>query len=297
MHLVFVIATKDRPDDLRKALRSLAEQSYRPDGVIIVDGSEQPVEAVACEFAGQLQLTYTHHQPPSAAAQRNVGIRMIPGATRLVGFIDDDATLEPSALERMVRFWEQAAPDIGGCAFNLVNHPPRQSSLFKRGRLAELLGLYSVKPGVVMPSGWQTMIGTVRENLFTDWLPSTAVTWRTDVLGGTHFDEFFSGYSYLEDLDFSFNVRRRWRLAVLAAAGYRHNPSLVRHSGGFRFGRREIVNRLYFVRKHGLSVRRCRLAIAGRFAMTLGHAVRHLDGDALLRAAGNVAELKAAMVS
>jgi len=297
MNLVFVIPTKDRPGELRKALRSLAVQSYRPDGVIVVDSSNRPVKAVVSEFAGKLQLRYIHHEPPSASAQRNAGVRMLPPEARLVGFIDDDATLEPFALERMMAFLDSAAPDIGGCAFNLVNHPPLRASLFKRIRMAEVLGLYSARPGVVMPSSWQTMIGTLRENLFTDWLPSGAAVWRTEVFQTAHFDEFFSGYSYLEDLDFSFNVRRRWRLAVVAGAGYRHNPSPVRHLDGFNFGRREIQNRLYFVRKHGQSVARCRLAIAGRLGITLCEAVRHLDGVSFRRAAGNVAELKAAIVS
>jgi glycosyltransferase involved in cell wall biosynthesis len=294
MDIVFVIATKDRPDDLRKVLRSLAEQPGRPPGVIIVDGGSHPVRPVVAEFASQLRLTYIHHAPPSAAAQRNAGIRALPSEARLIGFIDDDAALEPFALERMMTFWENAAPDIGGCAFNLVNHPPVRGGLLKRSRVAEILGLYSAKPGVVMPSGWQTMIGTVRENIFVDWLPSTAVVWRAEVLESARFDEFFIGYSYLEDLDLSFTVRRTWRLAVLAEAGYTHNPSSVRHMDGFSFGRREILNRLHFVRKHGLSVPRCCLAIAGRFGMTLGHAARHLDGDSLRRAAGNLSVLKAA---
>ena len=101
-----------------------------------------------------------------------------PRKSRLVGFFDDDATLEPFAVERMMAFWREASPDIGGCAFNLVNPPRLRASLFKQSWIAEMLGLYSARSGAVMPSGWQTMIGTVRETAFVDWLPSTAVVWR-----------------------------------------------------------------------------------------------------------------------
>lgn len=296
MHIIFIVATKDRPDDLRKMLRSFAVQSVRPDGVIIVDGSDEPVEAIVAEFAAVLRLNYIRHRPPSASAQRNAGICALPPETDLAGFLDDDATLQPGALERMMAFWETAPADLGGCAFNMINHPAMQAGLLKRTRMAEILGLYSPKSGTVMPSGWQTMIGEVTQTTYVDWLPSTAVIWRAEILKTRHFDEFFTGYSYLEDLDFSFTVRRRWRLAVVADARYGHYPSPVRHSDGFRFGRTEIRNRLYFVRKHRLSVSRCWLGIAGRLGITVGNAVMHFDIDSVRRAFGNLAEIKSILI-
>jgi hypothetical protein len=223
-------------------------------------------------------------------------MRTLPPQTCLVGFLDDDATLAPSAVERMMAFWREASPDIGGCAFNLVNPPPLRATLFKHSWMAEMLGLYSARSGAVMPSGWQTMIGTVCETSFVDWLPSTAVVWRDSALQRVHFDEFFTGYSYLEDLDLSFTVRRRWRLAVLAEAGYTHNPSTARHLDSFGFGRIEILNRLHFVRKHDLSVPLCWLGIAGRLGMTLSHAARHLDSESARRACGNIAEIVTSLI-
>jgi glycosyltransferase involved in cell wall biosynthesis len=289
MQIFFIVATKDRPDDLRKMLRSLTDQSVHPNGVIIVDGSDEPVEAVVAEFAAVLPLNYIRHRPPSASAQRNAGIRALPPEADLAGFLDDDAALERGALERMMAFWETAPADLGGCAFNMINHPAMQAGLLKRTRMAEMLGLYSPKSGTVMPSGWQTMIGEVNQTTFVDWLPSGAVIWRAEILKTCHFDEFFTGYSYLEDLDFSFTIRRRWRLAAVADARYGHYPSPVRHSDGFRFGRTEVRNRLYFVRKHGLSVPRCWLGIVGRLGITVGNAVMHFDIDSVRRAFGNLA--------
>jgi GT2 family glycosyltransferase len=254
------------------------------------------VESVVTEFAVVLPLKYMQQRPPSASAQRNAGIRALPSETDLAGFLDDDAILQPGALERMMVFWEAAPADLGGCAFNMINHPAMRGGLVKRTRMAEMLGLYSPKSGAVMPSGWQTMIGEVNETTFVDWLPSGAVVWRAEILKNCHFDEFFTGYSYLEDLDFSFTVRRRWRLAVVADARYSHYPSPVRHSDSFRFGRTEIRNRLYFVRKHGLSIPRCWLGIVGRLAMTVGSAVMRFEIDAARRAFGNLAEIKSLLI-
>jgi glycosyltransferase involved in cell wall biosynthesis len=293
MQIFFIVATKDRPDDLRKMLRSLAGQSVRPDGVIIVDGSDEPVEAVVAEFAAVLPLNYIRYRPPSASAQRNAGIRALPPEADLAGFLDDDAALEPGALERMMAFWETAPADLGGAAFNMVNHPEQAHSRLKRWPLVKALGIYSGEPGQVTPSGWQTMIGEVNQTTFVDWLPSGAVIWRAEILKTCHFDEFFTGYSYLEDLDFSFTIRRCWRLAVVAKARYGHYPSPVRHVRQYGFGKSEVRNRLYFVTQHGLSYSKCWLGLVLRTGMTLCDGAVHFDRGALSRVFGNCTSMAA----
>lgn len=67
-----IVATKDRPDDLRKLLESLRRQIIRPAEIVIVDASHEPVELVVAEFP-ELTTRYLRHWPPSAAAQRNAG--------------------------------------------------------------------------------------------------------------------------------------------------------------------------------------------------------------------------------
>jgi glycosyltransferase involved in cell wall biosynthesis len=289
--ICFVIATKDRPDDLRRMLESLAAQSHLPDLVIVVDSSAAPVRTLVDQFRHLLPLQYLHHQPPSASAQRNAGIEAVPTDIDLIAFLDDDAALEPDALERMLGFWEGAPADLGGAAFNMVNHPIQAFSRLKRWRLVRALGVYSGQPGRVTPSGWQTMTGRVSENTYVDWLPSTAAVWRAGTLKTFHFDEFFTGYSYLEDLDFSYTVRRHWRLAVVADARYCHYPSQIRHSRQYGFGKTEVRNRLYLVTKHRLSYRKCWLGLVLRSLVTLYDSVVHIDRGALSRAFGNYAEM------
>ena len=71
MKIVFVTPTKDRPDDIRKMLESFSAQGRRPDQIIVVDGSGEPVEKVVHEVEG-LEVDYLRWtDKPSAAAQRN----------------------------------------------------------------------------------------------------------------------------------------------------------------------------------------------------------------------------------
>ena len=272
-------------------LESLALQSHRPDLVVIVDSSAVSVREVTTQFGDRLAITYSHHLPPTASAQRNAGIKLVPNDIELIAFLDDDATLEPDALEKMLAFWASAPADLGGAAFNMVNHPAQAMSAVKRWPLVRALGIYADQPGRVTPSGWQTMIGFVEKDLETDWLPSGAALWRSEILRSCAFDEFFDGYSYLEDLDFSYTVRQRWRLAVVAGAKYHHFPSPIRHTRQYAFGRTEVRNRLYLVTKHGLSYPRCWLGLLLRMTVTVCEAAMHPRSGAISRVAGNCAAM------
>jgi GT2 family glycosyltransferase len=288
--LSIVVATKDRPDDLRQMLNSLQNQTLPPAEIVVVDASSNPVESLLKEFRA-LPLHYLRHLPPSAAAQRNAGIQACSPNATLIGFADDDIVFEPAAFENLLRFWDSASPDTLGAAFNLLNYPLRGLSSLKHGKISQALGLYSPRPGTVSRSGWQTVLPTLTETKFVDWLPTTAVTFRKEVFNSIHFDNFYESYSYLEDLDLSYSVGRSGRLAVVAEAGFSHFPSPSGRVTSFQFGQYEVRNRLHFVRKHDLSVARCYLGLTIRLAMSLGSGCVHLNRNLLARAAGNLQEL------
>jgi len=285
-----IVATKDRPNDLRTLLKSLASQTVPPAEIVIVDASSEPVESVAIGFP-ELGVRYLRHWPPSAAAQRNAGIRACEATTTLIGFADDDTTFEPDAFENMLKFWEEAPCDVLGAAFNIRNYPDRGRAVLKNSSIVRRLGLYSPSPGSVSQSGWQTVIGEVTETQFVEWLPSGASIFRRDVFSHNLFDDTFEKYSYLEDLDLSYTISRSGRLAVVADAGFSHFPSSMGRVSARQFGRYEVRNRLYFVRKHKLSVTRCYLGLAIRVAMTVLTGIPKLNANLLDRAFGNIEEL------
>ncbi len=284
--IAFIIATKDRQVDLWKLLRNLSGQSVRPDQVIIVDASTAADDSLVDDFAS-LNIRYIYHSQPSASAQRNKGIGVVDAEIDLIGFLDDDVILEPGAMAAMIRFWESAPADMGGCGFNLKNFEPTGMAQLKHSSVARRLGLYSPDKGIVMPSGWQTMIGEVFETTFVQWIPSTAAVWRRSILDHFKFEEHFDGYSYLEDLDFSYSVSRQYRLAVVAGAGFYHYHSPAGRIGRYMFGKIEVRNRLFFVRKHRLSVARCYLGLLIRSLMTVGRGMAYADRTEFKRAAGN----------
>ncbi len=286
-----IIPTRNRPHDIRSLLDNLSHQSAKPNQIIIVDASDVPDSNLKEEFP---DLSIAHHiykSDPSAAAQRNAGLSMLGDDTELVGFVDDDIIFESDAIKVMIDFWKSADNTVCGAAFNLSESDVLPIGFFKRSRLAEWFGIYQTRPGAVAQSGWHSRLGQVEEDAEVEWVSTCAVCWRREVLEKHRFDPFFQGYSYLEDLDFSYSVSRQCRLMVVADARFQHHH----HHQGLgaqwykEFGRMEVRNRLYFVRKYGLSVWRCYLGLGIRFFQTLLQALKSGNKALFSRAWGNLA--------
>jgi GT2 family glycosyltransferase len=287
--IAVVIPTIGRHAELRLMLESLAKQTRLPDEVLIVD-QDQSSRALAGEFS-QLNIRVLT-VPGSATLKRNAGFKAVQPEMTLVAFIDDDMVLEPEATETMLRFWEAAGEQPGGASYNLANHPPLYAQRLKTLRLASALGLYDSRKGMVLRSGIQTMMPGFQEPTYVRWLPTGAVVYSRKVLKEFSFDEWFESYSYLEDLDFSYRVGKQYKLAVVAKARVYHYPSPIGRPNWYVFGKKEVMNRLYFVSKHReLSRPLCCLALFIRALMSVVLGFTKLDTGYFKRVAGNFAAL------
>lgn len=266
-------------------LEELASQTVRPSDVVVVDGGMQPVEPLL-RRVWPMPVRYAHVQPPGLARQQNVGLTLVPQHATLVGFLDDDITLEPDALEAMLAFWRSARPDVGGAGFNIVSNTEPPRGLWLKSRF----GMDSAHRGVVLPSGYQTKIGAVDATCAVDWLYGGATVWRRLAIEGLQFDERFDGPGHLYDVDFSFCVAQRARLVIVSGARVQELDR-NRHWDDYALGRWQVINRLYLVRKHrgrpGLSLGRCIIALVGQTLMNLARGIG-CDRRYLNRAAGNV---------
>jgi len=286
MHkIAFVVPTKDRPDDLRVMLRSVAAQTRKPDQLVVVDGSDPNIRSITEEYP-ELDIDYVRVFPPSLAEQRNAGMQRLLDEITLAGYLDDDLELEIDAIEKMVDFWEHTADDFGGAVFNITNTAVPRGSRFTQWFLLD-----SPQPGRLLRSGCASMIGTQQTDIETDWLNGGATVWRRDVIENFAYDEWFQGTGYLEDVDYSFNVRNRYRLGLVASARVAHYSPPVRADRHYLLGKWQIVNRMYLVRKYqvrGLSIRQAWVANLSLVAMHLARALLTLDRNSWNRARGNI---------
>jgi GT2 family glycosyltransferase len=293
MRLAVVTPTRNRPKEVATLLTSLRAQTRRPDLLVVVDGSDAVLrpEVRKAVQEGCPDARYIEHWPPSAAAQRNRGFDAALEECELVALVDDDVTLPPDALENACREIAQAAPEFIGFGFNPSDADAvRGYGRLKSSRLARRLGLYSDRVGAVTASGWHTRLTRVAAATEVEWLTTCAAIWKAEAIRAIRFDEFFEQYSYLEDLEFSLQARTHGRLLALSSASFLHQPAVGGRKSRYWFGRIEIRNRHYIVRKHHLSRRRFWLGVVVRSVMTLAVSVMHNTSE-LARLRGNVTEL------
>lgn len=291
--LALVVPTKDRPADLRKLLESIALQTRPPDQLVVVDGSEPPVRFV-CDAFPALPLDYVRVFPPSLAKQRNAGMAQLRPDITHAGYLDDDIVLEPDAIDRIMRASSEADGDVGGIGFNITNRPRPPAMWLRRFFLIE-----HREPGRMLASGCAASHYVCERDHEADWLSGGATVWRRDVIEAFSYDEWFVGTGLLEDVDYSFNVRGRYRLAVASAARLAHYSRPIRAESQFLLGRWQIVNRMYLVRKYrsrGMSVAQAWWANLGMVVIHLAAALSRRDRGLWDRAKGNVAGIAAELL-
>jgi glycosyltransferase involved in cell wall biosynthesis len=294
MHkLAVVVPTKDRPDDLRKLLLSIVSQSRRPDQLIIVDGSNPDIRHVIADFPG-LDIEYVRVFPPSLSQQRNAGMQQLKPEITLAGYLDDDIVLEPSAIEVMLEFWSDAPADAGGAAFNITNASPANWIHLKK-----LFLIDSPQPGKILSSGFPSTIGFQLRDIETDWLYGGATVWRREIVDQFDYDEWFLGTGFMEDVDFSYSVRKSYHLMVVAGARLAHYSYPVKLERETLLGKWQIVNRMYVVRKHrsrGLSLAAAWVASIGITFLNAAIALLRMRKNYWLRARGNVSGMFAELM-
>ncbi len=104
-----VVPTRNRPELLARAVRSIVEQDHLGpiECIVVFDGEDQVAPAVAAG-AGRSIRVMTNERTPGLAGTRNTGILAATG--ELVAFCDDDDEWVASKVRRQVEVLE-ATPD------------------------------------------------------------------------------------------------------------------------------------------------------------------------------------------
>jgi glycosyltransferase involved in cell wall biosynthesis len=280
--LAFVVPTYNRPDDLRRMLTSLSGQSVQCTQCIIVDASDEPVRYILEEFPA-LPLDYVYVSPPSLSEQRNAGMQKLQPGITLAGYLDDDIVLLDGTLEAMLSFWETAPGEVGGARFNI------EDDFVAPAKWWQLLFLMNGNEmGAVLKSGVGTGIGTVANDIYVQWLSGGATIWRREVISEFDYDEWYEGHGFLEDLDYSYRVSKKYKLVVIANARVLHLTRPLRKDRNYLLGQWQVINRIYFVKKHPeLSLPLCYWAIFGNLSLSLVMGILKPRSGRLNRAWGN----------
>jgi glycosyltransferase involved in cell wall biosynthesis len=231
-----LMATRDRPEPLRRSLEALISASPRPLQVVLVDNSDDPTTTRRV-VAGLPGVQVVHEPWPGLSPARNAGIPFLTGD--VVVLVDDDVVITPPWLEEVLAPFVD--PSVGLVAGNVL---PANVELLDPQVFEDYGGLGR---------------GPHRRTYDQDWLWSSrrpAPTWaigatanaavRRDVLAGLGpFDEALgpgrpSGVG--EDTEYFYRVLRAgWNVVYQPTAVVLHHHrddrgALLRQMGAYASG-------------------------------------------------------------
>jgi len=186
-----IVRTKDRPNLLSNALRSIKEQTYANLEIVVVNDGGQDVEDLVTALTGNIPVTYlTHDRRKGRSAAANAGLKAAKGL--YLNFLDDDDVLYPDHLETLVSCLSATGGDIAYS--NVLNvyfkGPPgipesreREGRLYSRDFDPDLL-------------------------LFENYMPTMCVLFSRDVL--SKIKRFSEDLEVLEVWDFWIRLSRHF---------------------------------------------------------------------------------------
>jgi GT2 family glycosyltransferase len=278
----FIIATRNRAEDLLGTVETLVAQTVLPGSLCIVDSSDETpsrssIEAL-CAGAG-LQLDYVHPAPRGLPVQRNAGIDRTTGDP--VFLIDDDVRLERSCHEEILKEFERWGSAVGGVRATPVR--PARPAWFTIA-FRKFFGI---------GGWWPESSGRVHAGFFAEGVSESAgvrkieymngwfMSFRREVFAFERFDERLLGYAYKEDIDFSYRVSRRFTLVQTPRARCDHLKSGASRLGSHQLQRMNLANQFYLHRKLMPQDARHKAALwwglVGIFLINLGKAVQTND--------------------
>ena len=96
-----IVRTKNRPELLTNALRSIVQQTYGNFEIVLVNDGGMNIQDVAGAVAGKAPIRYIDHKKSlGRAAAANAGLKAARG--RYINFLDDDDILYPDHLEILI---------------------------------------------------------------------------------------------------------------------------------------------------------------------------------------------------
>jgi hypothetical protein len=223
----------------------------------------------------------------STSFQRNYGLKVVNKKAKYIMFLDDDVIFFKDSFYQMNRTIENNLK-ASGYGFNQIT-PLKDNliELLKKTKFTKFINLYDSDPGKLTKSGWHTKIQNLRKDIYADWIYTTACIYKFEDIKNYRFDETFGRYSYLEDLDFSLNLKRNnQKIIVSHLAKYKHPLNIDRSS--FKFGILEIVNRFKIVQKNNINLIYFVNSAIFRFIYSLAHSLIKLNPKYLFRAFGNI---------
>ncbi len=243
-----IMCTRNRPQILLRFVESLWRQTRQIDEFVIIDSSDNPLNNTD-EYSKMLELFPSiifEHSEPGLTLQRNRGVQLITGD--IAFFFDDDIVLEPNYIELVMDVFENDADYAGGMGqipVKPLNTKQKIELVFNKLFMLP----HKFGDGRFYPSGFAKMPHGSQELKQVEVLSGGIAAYKSHVLREFAFDEYFKGYGFLEDAEYSRRVSVKHKLFYQPKAvchhlhmkGGRGNPEelgkMIAHNFNYIFNR------------------------------------------------------------
>jgi len=256
MRTSIIIPTKDRPHDLAECFGSILGQSLSPDELMIVDDGDLPSEFIENlkiqAKEKEIDFIYVKKTVRGLCKSRNIAVKQASGD--IIFFLDDDVVLDKEYIRHILDIYENDNDNrIGGVQGRIIEHRRnREEDVRDRiwASLEVFFGIRSKRFGKILPSGFgqyhsQDLSGAAE----VDFL-SGCSSYRSDIFKDFSFDEYYDGYGYREDTDFSFRVSRKHVLIYTPSAKLIHKGSDISRLDEQEVSAQKVRNYFYFFHKN-----------------------------------------------
>ena len=221
MKVSIVVPTYGRPNDLADLFDSLLKQTVKPLEVIVVDDTPSNVIKEVCakyrnmfeKFS--IKLAYIRNwKEPSPAIARNIGVGMAKGD--IILFLDSDVILDEKYIEEILETFMKYPHAIGVQGFE-VSRLKRimETTCFVQIRRRILRSLFFLSIYTKDSCRLFEYPVILTRTIYCEWLTGSNMAWKRGVFLEFSFDENLKGYSYMEDILFSYSVFRKYPRGLL----------------------------------------------------------------------------------
>lgn len=254
-----IMCTRNRKHEFMRFTNSLAVQTQPPQEYIVVDSSDNSLNTdpdfqTLIDSLDGIKVVYIHSKP-GLTLQRNIGIKTAEG--EVLYFFDDDIVLDPFFLENMNKVFKKYPYFMGGMG-KITNEEGQSDGRwlpFREELYSLLCRFFFLQNG--KSDGTFTLAGFSNNPCYTDKFIETEVlsggitAYRKQVFQEFTFDEQLTGYSAMEDQDFSRRVSYKYKLFFQPESRCLHLHGKGGREGNITRHRKQImVNFRYFFFKN-----------------------------------------------
>jgi len=250
-----IIPTYNRPNDIKIVLNSILNQTFLPKEVIVVDQSEDVLTKELVESFNRnnkergIDFIWHYQKEKGSAKARNQGFHLSKGD--IVCFTDDDVVLDKDYIKEIVGYFVKY-PKLGGVSGNVETSDFPSGFKWSLRKFLLRIFLIDFLNGKMTASGFGFPIfqNEIKNLTYVELFTGYSMNFRRQCLEENLFDEFFTGYSFREDVELSYRISRKTLLAMIPEARFVHNFSTTNRTNKKALKKMQFKNFYYVFNKH-----------------------------------------------